>query len=279
VFVTVTDAHNRLVANLERADFRLLDNGAAQSITVFDNGPRPLRLVLLLDVSASMAPNLTLLREGSEAVFKRLRPDDGVRLGTFGRTVAIAPAFSSDVNALRSALPAEIDRRALTPLWKALDQAMIALEDAESRPVVIVFSDGRDSGPSPGDRPVGLAEVVSRAHRDGIMVYAVGLHSRGGSANSPNGLGNFMTRDDRPDPGLSALAAQTGGRYFEVDFDPDRDLGTAFATAMDELHSQYLLGFTPPHDGQVHAIDVSVSRPDLTIRARRSYEAPAPQGP
>jgi VWFA-related protein len=277
VFVTVTDARNRLVGDLERTDFRLLDNGAAQPITVFDNGPRPLRLVLLLDVSASMAPNLTLLREGSEAVFKRLRPGDGVRLGTFGRTVAIAPAFSSDVDALRGALPADIDRRALTPLWKALDQAMLALEDADSRPVVIVFSDGRDSGPNPGDRPIGLADVVSRARRDGIMVYAVGLHSRGGG--SPNGLANFMTRDDRPDPGLSALAAQTGGRYFEVDYDPDRDLGAAFATAMDELHSQYLLGFTPPHDGQVHAIDVGVSRPDLTVRARRSYEAPKPETP
>jgi VWFA-related protein len=279
VFVTVTDANNRLVADLDRADFRLLDDGAPQPIIVFDNGPRPLRLVLLLDVSASMAPNLPLLREGSEAVFKRLRPGDAVRLGTFGRTVAIAPAFSSDVDALRAALPLEIDRRALTPLWKAVDQAMIALEDADSRPVVIVFSDGRDSGPSPGDRAIGLADVVNRARRDGIMVYAVGLHSRGGSVSSPNGMASFMTRDDRPDPGLSRLAAQTGGRYFEVDIDPERDLGTAFAAAMDELHSQYLLGFTPPHDGQVHTIGVSVIRPDLTIRARGSYEAPKPQAP
>ena len=279
VFVTVTDANNRLVADLDRGEFRLLDNGVAQAISVFDNGPRPLRLVLLLDVSASMAPNLPLLREGSEAVFKRLQPGDAVRLGTFGRTVDIAPAFSGDVDALRTALPAAIDRRALTPLWKAVDQAMIALEDADSRPVIIVFSDGRDSGPNPGDRAIGLADVISRARHDGIMVYAVGLHSRGGSASSPNGLASFMTRNDRPDPGLSALAAQTGGRYFEVDIDPDRDLGTAFASAMEELHSQYLLGFAPPHDGQVHTIDVGVIRPDLTIRARRSYEAPKPQAP
>ena len=43
----------------------------------------------------------------------------------------------------------------------------------------------------------------------------------------------------------------------------------------DELHRQYLIGFTPPkHDGKVHDIDVRVSQRGLKARARKSYIAP-----
>jgi hypothetical protein len=106
------------------------------------------------------------------------------------------------------------------------------------------------------------------------MVYAIGLHSRGGTVALTGAAPTMFVRDDRPDPGLRTLALQTGGRYFEVDLNPERDLGAAFASAMDELHNQYLLGFAAARDGAVHQIDVSVTRPGLTVRARRSYVAP-----
>jgi hypothetical protein len=41
-----------------------------------------------------------------------------------------------------------------------------------------------------------------------------------------------------------------------------------------ELHSQYLLGFTPSTlDGRVHTLEVRLNRPGLTARARKSYVA------
>jgi len=277
VFATVTDATNRVVSGLAREDFTVRDNGVVRDLTVFDSAPRSMRLVLMLDVSASMRPNLILLREACEEVFKRLRPGDGVRIGTFGREITIAPAFSGDVDDLRRALPADINMRALTPLWRAVDAGMSVLEDADSRPVLMVFSDGRDSGPSPGEREITRAQVLARAAREGIMVYAVGLHSFGGNALPAGAVTITRTGDARPDPGLSALATGTGGRYFEVDVDPKRDLGAAFGAAMDELHGQYLLGFSSANDGAVHQIDVAVTRPGFNVRARRTYQAPLPE--
>jgi hypothetical protein len=41
VFVTVTDRDSRLVKDLTRDAFEVLDNGKAQPITVFDNTPQP----------------------------------------------------------------------------------------------------------------------------------------------------------------------------------------------------------------------------------------------
>ena len=76
-----------------------------------------------------------------------------------------------------------------------------------------------------------------------------------------------------PDPGLARTALETGGGYAEIQ--PRDDLGAAFARVVDELHSQYLLGFAPPkRDGKVHDIGVRVSERGLKARARKSYVAP-----
>src|SRR5262245_39475598 len=87
IFTTVTDRDGRLVTTLEQKDFEIRDEGKPQPISLFDNSPQPIRLILLLDVSGSMEGNLPLLRAGSDELFKRLRDDDGVGGGPFGHDV------------------------------------------------------------------------------------------------------------------------------------------------------------------------------------------------
>src|SRR5689334_4902768 len=116
VFVTVTDKSNRLVTNLTKADFEVRDNGKVQTLTNFDNTPQPVRLIVLLDVSGSMARNLPLLRDASRELFRRLSPQDQARVGTFGNSIDISPTFTNDVNTLLSLLPERIEP-APTPLW------------------------------------------------------------------------------------------------------------------------------------------------------------------
>ncbi len=54
VFVTVTDGDGRLVTTLQQEAFEVRDEGKPQPITLFDNTPQPIRLVVMLDVSGSM---------------------------------------------------------------------------------------------------------------------------------------------------------------------------------------------------------------------------------
>ena len=54
VFATVSDADKRLVPNLAKEDFEILDNEKPQPITVFDNRPQPITVVVMLDTSGSM---------------------------------------------------------------------------------------------------------------------------------------------------------------------------------------------------------------------------------
>ena len=278
VYATVTDRDGRLVTTLTQDAFEVRDEGKPQPITLFDNTPRAIRLIVMLDVSGSMEGNLPLLRAASEQLFRRLRPDDRARVGSFGHQITISPSFTQNPDELRRALPDRISPDAPTPLWRAVDQAMDAFGDeGAERRVVLVLSDGKDSGPiSFRQRNVSQVEVIDRAREDDVMVYGIGMRSRG-RPQGPPGIGpgalQAMLTADLADPGLARVAEETGGGYIEIRF--GEDLGAAFAQVADELHSQYLLGFAlPKRDGKVHDIDVRVSQRGLKPRAKKSYVAP-----
>jgi Ca-activated chloride channel homolog len=278
LFVTVTDRDGRLVPQLTRDDFELRDEGKPQPITLFDNTPQPIRLIVMLDVSGSMEGNLPLLRAAAQQLFARLRPDDRARLGTFGRDVTISPSFTRDPDELRRVLPDTIAPDAPTPLWRAIDEALDGFEgEGEERSVVLVLSDGKDSGPIDfRQRYVSQAEVIDRARKADVMVYGIGMRSRS-TQRMPPGIGRgalqAMLTADLPDPGLARVAQETGGGYTEIRY--GQDLGAAFAQVADELHSQYLIAFAPPRrDGKTHDIDVRLAQRGLTARARKNYVAP-----
>jgi Ca-activated chloride channel family protein len=277
VFTTVTDRDGRLVTNLTHDEFEVRDEGQPQSITIFDNSPQPIRLILMLDVSGSMEGNLPLLRGASDQLLARLRPDDLARVGSFGRDITISPTFTHDAGELRAALPQSIPPDAPTPLWRATNKAMDVFgSDRTVRPVILVLSDGKDEDTMNfRERPVSQAEVIDRARREDVMIYAVGMRSRSRQPMPPafgRGALQAMITANLPDPGLARVAEETGGGYIEIRF--GEDLGAAFAQVADELHSQYLLGFAPSkRDGKVHKLDVRLTERGLKSRARKSYVA------
>jgi Ca-activated chloride channel family protein len=277
VFVTVLDRDGRLVTTLTQDKFEVRDEGKPQPITQFDNRPQPIRLIVLLDVSGSMAGNLPLLRGAAEQLFGRLLPDDEARVGSFGHDVVIAPAFTKDRRELVASLPTFIAPDAPTPLWRSIDQAIRAFGDAaDMRKVILVLSDGKDSGPiSFRDRPSSQADAIDRARDEDVMIYGIGMRSRGQRPPAGAGPGSLqaMLLAELPDPGLARVAEETGGGYTEIRF--GQDLGAAFAAVADELHTQYLLAFAPPaRDGKVHDISVRLADRGLKARARKSYVAP-----
>jgi len=275
VYVTVTDKSSRLVTTLTREDFTLLDNGHPQPLSVFDNSPLPIHLIVMLDVSGSMYGNLPVLQAASAQLIDRLGPDDLARVGSFGHEITISPTFTRDADTLNAAVPKESKQDAPTPLWAALDAALDTLKGIQGRRVVLVLSDGKDSGQVKWGRGfVSEIEVIDRAQREEVMIYAVGLRSRmsPSARRQTMNLGNSLL-DDLPDPGLGSLAIETGAGYFEIN--AHDDLGAAFARVVDELHSQYVLGFSPPdRDGKRHKIEVRLRVNDLTPRARKNYWAP-----
>jgi Ca-activated chloride channel family protein len=266
LYVTVTDAQGRLVPDLTKEDFQVLDNTKPQELTLFDNSVRPITAVVMLDTSGSMTMNLEFVKQAAEQFVIRLLPDDKAKVGAFNDKIEFAnAAFTSDRDELAASIK-ELDFGNATRLWDAVDASLEELKDVEGRRVVVVFTDGDDQGSR-----VGLGRVIDRARADEAMVYAIGLES----IMQPGGVGRVIRT--RPDGGLKRLAEETGGGYFELK--KTEELGPAFTRVAQELHSQYVLGFTPQLlDNKVHRLDVKTTNPSFKARARRSYVAAPPDG-
>jgi hypothetical protein len=120
-----------------------------------------------------------------------------------------------------------------------------------ARRVILVFGSGLDSsrlrnGGTPSDT------VIANAWKTDAMVYGISLEKRGLTGS------------------LKDAAEQTGGGAFELG---DADPSTTLKDVMQELHSQYLLGFLPASDGREHNVAVRVNVRGAKVRARSSYIA------
>jgi Ca-activated chloride channel homolog len=254
VYATVLDRDGRLVTNLTRADFDVLDNGKPVPLTVFSNDLQPITVAIMLDTSDSMERKFTRVRESTQSFIDQLLPADRARIGTFGDEVAISPILTGDKTVLSRILSEEMWPGGGTPLWSAIDTAMTALSTEEGRRVILTLTDGQNAcvemrGPCKPADP-----VAARAIDEEFMVYAIGMEGSG------------------LDRTVKVLADRTGGGAFELP--QSANLTAAFARVADELHHQYALGFRAAVlDGQVHTVEVRIKKPGLTARARKTYVA------
>jgi Ca-activated chloride channel family protein len=260
LFVTVADAQKRLVPDLTKESFDVFDNEKPQPITYFDNSIHPITVVVMLDTSGSMTLTIDLLKRAAEQFLIRLLPDDKAKVGAFNDKVQISAHYTNNRDQLVSEVR-DLDYGNGTRLWDAVGMSLDELKGIEGRRVILVFTDGDDTASK-----VGLGTVIDRARADEVMIYAIGLESHYFN-------GQRMVRS-KPDGGLRKIADETGGGYFELT--KTDELAPTFTKVASELHSQYVIGFTPTQlDNRVHKLLVKMKPAGLTARARRSYLATA----
>ena len=261
LFVTVTDSNGRLVPDLTREDFTVFDDGEPQEIVLFENTVRPITVVVMLDTSISTTNVMDRIMGGAEQFLIRMLPDDRARVGAFNDKIEIVPAaFIGDRDLLIGELDG-LDFGNDTRLHDAVAASLDSLQGIEGRRVILVLTDGQDSASRSGWR-----DVLRQAVAEEVMIYSIGLE-----VEYFDGARNRRTSPDRS---LRRLAEETGGGYFELQ--ESDELGATFTRVSQELHSQYVIGFTPSvRDGQTHELAVRLKRRGMTARARRSYVAPS----
>jgi Ca-activated chloride channel family protein len=261
LFVTVADAQKRLVPDLTQDDFQIFDNDKAQPVSYFDNSIHPINVVVMLDTSGSMTLTIDLLKQAAEQFVIRLLPADKARVGAFNDKIQINAKWSNNRDQLVTDIK-DLDYGNGTRLWDAVGAALDELKAIDGRRVILVFTDGDDTE----SRSMNLGRVIERARNDEVMIYAIGLES-----DYFNGQSRVRSK---PDSGLRKVADETGGGYFELK--KTSELAPTFTKVAQELHSQYVIGFTPTLlDNRVHKLAVKMKQPGMTARARRSYTAAA----
>ena len=265
LYVTVMDGAKRLVPDLVQEDFEVYDNGKLQTLTNFDNKVTPITVVVMLDTSGSMTLALDRVKQAAEQFLLRLLPEDKGKVGAFNDKIEVKPQsglpFTNNRDQLIRYLQ-DLDFGYPTRLYDAVDYSINELKEADGRKVVLVFTDGEDTGSR-----MSSGDVTERSRVDEVMVYSVGMENE-----YMNGNQRVRTSPDR---GLRRLSDETGGGFFMLKMKDD--LGSTFTRIAQELHSQYVMGFSPETlDNKVHKLEVRLKRPGMTARARRSYVAAPP---
>ena len=264
--VTVIDAANHYVTDLEQGDFSVFEDGVKQETVFFTRRPQPIALSLLLDSSASMEDKLETLQLAAINFVKRLKSNDLAQVIDFDSRVSIRQPFTSNQGELEGAIRQAVSggstslHNAIYISLKELGKIKAQNEEDVRRQALIVFSDGEDTSSL-----VSFEEVLDLAKRSETSIYTIAL--RGTEANTRGFReAEFIMRQ---------LAQETGGRsFFPAKIE---DLNGVYAQIADELASQYTIGYTsknPRNDGAFRRIVVQVARPGVTPRTKRGYYAP-----
>jgi len=246
------------VLGLQPGDFEITDNGVPQTASLVTFEQIPLNVVLVLDMSGSLAgPRIVELRKAGHAVVDALQRRDKAALVTFNGAVTVAAPLSEDAAGVRAALD-QPRQEGDTSLIDASYAAIVTAESDTARGLVIVFSDGQDTG------SFLLADnVLATAKRADSVVYTV-LEPAPSFPRAGSSQPRF----------LNDLAEFTGGRVLESG---NNNLGATFLTIFNEFRQRYVVGYTPRgvSTNGWHRLEVKLKGKRGTVRARPGYLAGA----
>jgi Ca-activated chloride channel family protein len=262
VVTTVKNPSGELIGNLRKEDFQLFDNGAPQEINVFErHSEEPLSVALLVDISGSTAKDLKFETDSAARFLRVLlaegNPNDNVALYGFNWQVTLFHSFTHSLVSLTTALRG-LHGEAGTSLYDAIYLAARDLEEREGRKVLIVVTDGGDTTSAKT-----LQQALAAVHLADAVIYPLVIIP----------ITNDAGRNIGGENALKFMADGTGGRTFLPTLGAELD--RAFNDIINELRTQYLLGFYPRNvpltKDRFHKLQVRVTRPDLRVSARNGY--------
>jgi Ca-activated chloride channel homolog len=256
--LSVTDTSGKAVHGLGLTQFKVFEDGVEQTVKSFDTEDLPFAAAILLDASGSMEERISMARSAAIEFLNGLRSDDSAAIFKFDSKVDLVQDFSSSRDIGDRFYDIKAD--GMTALNDAIFKAAEELSKrSEKRRAIIVLSDGADTFSKRSSDKALRAALLANA-----MIYTVDMSV----ANT--GGGNIQDRG-----ALKNFAEKSGGRY--VATPGGAKLRDEFSHIVAELGSQYTISYqplNPRHDGKWHSIEVRITKPNLTIRTRKGYNAP-----
>ena len=256
----------KVVRDLKRTDFEVLDSGKPVAIKDFYFGDSPISLAILLDISGSMAVggNIERAREAIGMTAANLRDQqDEAALFTFDSKLQEVVGFTSDLQRVR-ARSLEGKPWGITSLFDAIEEtARLVGERSNKHRALLVITDGVDT-----NSRLTAAQVSGIASSIDVPVYLLAVVN---PADHPEGDFQARPSDARfsQQGELADLSRWTGGdlHYASV----PSHLVDAVRDILTELRFQYLITFEPSARPGWHALEIRTRKRDLTVHARGGY--------
>lgn len=273
--VSVMDRSGKYVPGLREKEFSLFENGIKQEISDFGSTEAPFHVALLLDMSGSTRYRADEIQQAALTFVEQLREQDQVLVIAFDSQVRIACEFTGDRKLLTRAIQGTRTGGS-TRAYDALDLVVTErLEKVTGRKAIVVFSDGVDTASILASKE----DVINHIEESGTLVYSIRFNTIA-DIGGPGRLNNIRLPERVVALYADAagfmmdLADRSGGRFYDVD--NIKDTTQAFINIAEELRRQYWLGYYPSNqalDGTFRKIKVSVTRPEVAVRARDGYRA------
>ena len=284
ILASVRDKRGGLVANLEKLDFTVLEDGKPQEIKYFERDTDlPLTIGLLIDVSRSQENLIDIERRAASAFFAQvLQKKDEAFLISFGEDSELLQDYTNSAKLLTGAMNGlqvssgvggigpgpvpTVGQPRGTVLYDAIYLAASEkLKGEVGRKCIVVITDGVDEGSK-----LKIDEAVEGAQKADTVIYSIDY--------SDSAFYGFLGGMGGGYGALKRMSDETGGHVYQVD--RKHSLEEVFKELQDEMRSQYSIGYTPINDkkdGSYRKLDVRTIDKTQKVEARKGYYAIKPE--
>jgi VWFA-related protein len=266
-----------LVGSLDKADFKVEENGHEERIDYFAATDIPFDLVLLIDLSGSTSQKRDLIRKTTARFIQAARPTDRLAIATFSDTVNVICPLTSDRQRLLSSMEL-IEGTGGTNFWDALKFSftdVLGPPKGDRRRAVVAMTDGADNSLTfagfIGSKTsfADLVEIVRKGNELIVPIYLDTEHDRSfGGAFTKRIYENARNT-------LALLARESGGFMYKAR--KLEDLNGVYDQVINDLGKVYSVGYRPTNekrDGSWRRVVITLrSHPELTARSRPGYYA------
>ncbi len=303
--VRVMDKKGRFIGGLVKENFKVLEDGVEQEVTLFSNEHQPFTVALVLDMSYSTKFKISEIQAAAIAFIDQLRPQDKVMVLSFDEEVHMLCEATNDRQTIYRAIKSTKIGNG-TSLYEAVAQVMnTRLRRIEGRKAVILFTDGVDTTSRRASDFSNLsdameldaliypikydtfADVQKMKNGTGIPkqppIQVPGQDNGGilntilksGGVGTASSKGTTAEEYQKAAEYLDQLAVRTGGRIYEAS--TLLNLADAYFKIASELREFYSLGYYPKDDrvaGKRTSIKVRVDKEGMVVRTREGYIVP-----
>ena len=273
--VTARDAAERIVHDLDLAEFEIFEDGVRQEVGHFGHHETPISVVLLLDKSGSMeGEKMMHAKDGVINFVKALKSTDEVLVVAFSESIDALGTFGLSAPTIERAVK-QVEAVSGTRLYDAVREGAreIATPGRKDKRALVVLSDGEDTASRSR-----LDDAVEAVRLAEVPVYAIAIEYEdrrrlwplGGPDSQWRQLGVALGIDP-----LRRLTDGTGGWTYPIQ--AAKRCKEVCLRIADELRNQYLLAYYPTNlkrDGSWRTIEVRTTRPGVTLTTRTGYYAP-----
>lgn len=257
--VLVTDEDGNILSGLKKGNFRILDQGKAQTISHFAPTEDPITIVILMEYSG-LAYDYFAYKAAywGSGFLRHLDGKDWIALITYDMKPTIQVDFTRNKTEVQDAL-----NRLSYPgfneanLFDAVVDTLEKLERVKGKKAILLITTGIDTFSK-----ARLDDTLDKLKKTNVTVFCVGV-AESEYMMAETRAGSFSTGYLQSKNQLQTFANLTGGMAWFPRF--EGEMPDLFRSVVGFLRSEYDLGFSPSSatlDGKYHKLKVEIVGPD-----------------